>query len=110
MATLAAPVRDLPGLLHRRPHRVVFGARSSRRQEPCFSRNPLRLYRPEEDAIRESRPAVELGPESTDAVNRVRRACDLALVYARNGRDRPRRHAHWTPPADPWRDPASPSD
>ncbi len=47
-----------------------------------------------EDAIRESRRAVELGPESTDAVNGVQRACDLALVYARNGRDRSGPHAH----------------
>src|SRR5438876_4236053 len=38
-----------------------------------------------EDAIRESRRAVELCPESTDAVEGVQRACDLALVYALTG-------------------------
>jgi tetratricopeptide (TPR) repeat protein len=38
-----------------------------------------------EEAIREGRRAVELGPESTDAVNGVQRACDLALVYALTG-------------------------
>jgi tetratricopeptide (TPR) repeat protein len=38
-----------------------------------------------EDAIRESRRAVELCPESTDAVNGAQRAGDLALVYARTG-------------------------
>jgi tetratricopeptide (TPR) repeat protein len=38
-----------------------------------------------EDAIRESRRAVELCPESTDVVNGAQRAGDLALVYARTG-------------------------
>ncbi len=38
-----------------------------------------------EDAIRESRRAVELCPESTDAVEGVQHACNLALVYARTG-------------------------
>jgi TolB-like protein/Tfp pilus assembly protein PilF len=38
-----------------------------------------------EDAIRESRRAVELLPESTDAVNGVQRECNLALVYALTG-------------------------
>jgi TolB-like protein/Tfp pilus assembly protein PilF len=38
-----------------------------------------------EDAIRESRRAVELCPESTDAVEGVQRECELALVYARTG-------------------------
>ena len=38
-----------------------------------------------EDAIRESRRAVELLPESTDAVNGVQLAYDLALVYALTG-------------------------
>jgi tetratricopeptide (TPR) repeat protein len=38
-----------------------------------------------EDAIRESRRAVELCPESTDALNGAQRACDLALVYALTG-------------------------
>ena len=38
-----------------------------------------------EDAIRESRRAVELCPESTDAVEGVQRACELALVYALTG-------------------------
>ena len=36
-----------------------------------------------EDAIRESRRAVELCPESMDAVEGVQRECELALVYAR---------------------------
>lgn len=39
----------------------------------------------EADAIRGSRRAVDLCPESTDAVNGVQRACDLALVYALTG-------------------------
>src|SRR5216110_2652873 len=38
-----------------------------------------------EDAIRESRRAVELCPESTDAVEGVQRAYELALVYALTG-------------------------
>ena len=38
-----------------------------------------------EEALRESRRAVELCPESTDALNGVLRACDLALVYALTG-------------------------
>jgi TolB-like protein/Flp pilus assembly protein TadD len=38
-----------------------------------------------EEAIRESRRAVELLPESTDAVNGAQLACNLALVYARTG-------------------------
>jgi len=38
-----------------------------------------------EDAIRESRRAVELCPESTDAVEGVQHASDLALVYALTG-------------------------
>jgi serine/threonine protein kinase/Flp pilus assembly protein TadD len=38
-----------------------------------------------EEAIRESRRAVELCPESTDALNGVQRACNLALVYALTG-------------------------
>jgi TolB-like protein/Tfp pilus assembly protein PilF len=38
-----------------------------------------------EDAIRESRRAVELCPESTDAVNGVQLASKLALVYALTG-------------------------
>ena len=38
-----------------------------------------------EEAIRESRRAVELCPESTDAINGVQRACNLALVYALTG-------------------------
>jgi TolB-like protein/tetratricopeptide (TPR) repeat protein len=38
-----------------------------------------------EDALRESRRAVELCPESTDALNGVQNACDLALVYALTG-------------------------
>jgi TolB-like protein/class 3 adenylate cyclase/Flp pilus assembly protein TadD len=38
-----------------------------------------------EDAIRESRRAVELCPESTDAVEGAQRACELALVYAVTG-------------------------
>ena len=38
-----------------------------------------------EDAIRESRRAVELLPESTDAVNGAELASDLALVYALTG-------------------------
>jgi len=38
-----------------------------------------------EEALRESRRAVELCPESTDALNGVQRACDLALVYALTG-------------------------
>jgi TolB-like protein/Tfp pilus assembly protein PilF len=38
-----------------------------------------------EDAIRESRRAVELCPESTDAVEGAQRACELALVYALTG-------------------------
>jgi TolB-like protein/class 3 adenylate cyclase len=36
-----------------------------------------------EDAIREGRRAVELCPESMDAVEGVQRECELALVYAR---------------------------
>lgn len=38
-----------------------------------------------EDAIRESRRAVDLCPESTDAVNGAQLAGKLALVYARTG-------------------------
>jgi len=38
-----------------------------------------------EEAIRESRRAVELCLESTDALNGVHRASDLALVYALTG-------------------------
>ena len=38
-----------------------------------------------EDAIRESRRAVELLPESTDAVNGAQLASNLALVYALTG-------------------------
>ena len=38
-----------------------------------------------EDAIRESRRAVELCPEGTDALNGVRFASELALVYALTG-------------------------
>ena len=38
-----------------------------------------------EDALRESRRAVELCPESTDAMNGVRFASELALVYALTG-------------------------
>ena len=38
-----------------------------------------------EEAIRESRRAVELCPESTDALNGVQCACNLALVYALTG-------------------------
>ena len=38
-----------------------------------------------EEAVRESRRAVELCPESTDALNGVQRAYNLALVYALTG-------------------------
>ena len=49
------------------------------------SGNTLRLHGPERGCHSRNRQAVELVPESTDAMNGVEFECNLALVYALTG-------------------------
>ncbi len=62
-----------------------------------------------EEAIRESRRAVELCPESTDALNGPQFACNLALVYALTGEVDQAVTADRTPRPHTWGDQLKPS-